>query len=262
MSDQERLHGLCLEYALGTLEGEERREIERLLEAGDVVAERAMEEAHATVAALALAAPEATPGPDVKTRLMAEVEREAAVVDFPAEGKRSLKPLHALGWAVAAAALVFAVLARQEVNDLRLRMADLEQRHERALDERDELAESAARFERIRNILSAPETRAVSLEAAQQPKVNAFWNESLGLVLAGSNLPAPDPGRTLQLWIVPKEGAPISVDVFQPSPDGAALLVAGTSTPFDDAAALAISDEPAGGSAAPTTTPIWVGPLG
>ena len=29
-----------------------------------------------------------------------------------------------------------------------------------------------------------------------------------------------------------------------------------------DAAALAISDEPAGGSLAPTTTPIWVGPLG
>lgn len=262
MSDQERLHGLCLEYALGTLEGDERKELEQRLDSGDAAAARAMAEARETVAALALTAPDATPGEAVKARLMAEVERDAAVVAFRAEAPRSFRPLHAAGWAVAAGALIFAFLARQEVNDVRQRIADLEQRHERALDERDQLAASAERFERILDILSAPETQAVSLEATEQPKVNAFWNEQLGLVLAGSRLPAVDPGRALQLWIVPKQGAPISVDVFQPSPEGAALLVADTATALDDAAALAISDEPAGGSPAPTTTPIWVGPLG
>ena len=47
MNDQERLLGLCLEYELGTLEGEERTELESLLRKGDSAARAALSEARA-----------------------------------------------------------------------------------------------------------------------------------------------------------------------------------------------------------------------
>ena len=257
----ERLQELSLEYALGTLDGDELRELQGLLDAGDRAARQAVEEARETVAALALTAPEAVPGQAVKTQLLDRIAPEAAHAPFPGEQKRSLSVMPALGWAVAAGALVFAVLQWREVTAVRQELVDLEIRHEQVSGERERLAESAARFDRILEILSAPTTRTVALEATANPRVNAYWNEQLGLVLAGSNLPQPDPGRTLQLWIVPSDGDPISVDVFAPNEQGAALVVADTNTPFDAAAALAISDEPEGGSPAPTTTPVWVGPV-
>jgi anti-sigma-K factor RskA len=63
----------------------------------------------------------------------------------------------------------------------------------------------------------------------------------------------------LQLWVVPRSGAPESVEVFKPDQDGNALILAEPKTPIAEADALAITDEPAGGSTGPTTTPIWAG---
>ena len=56
MNDQERLLGLCLEYELGTLEGEERTELESLLRKGDSAARAALSESRATVAQIGLTA--------------------------------------------------------------------------------------------------------------------------------------------------------------------------------------------------------------
>jgi anti-sigma-K factor RskA len=66
---------------------------------------------------------------------------------------------------------------------------------------------------------------------------------------------------TLQLWMVPKKGAPMSVGIFRPDAAGHVMLVAATGEPITEIAALAISEEPAGGSAQPTSPPVWVGPL-
>ncbi len=150
----------------------------------------------------------------------------------------------------------------QSAEQRQTELADARARLERLEADRDRLAQDVEQYQRVLRILAGPETRAVSLTATGNPRVHAYWNQQLGLVLAGSDLTPPAPERTLQLWIVPKDGAPVSVDVFRPGDDGGALVVAAPEFAIEDAAALAISDEPAGGSPAPTTTPIWVGPVG
>ena len=272
MSDQRRLLELCFEYELGTLEGEELREIQALLKSKDTAATAALEEARSTVATLGLTAPEEEPSPAIKGRLMAAIASEKSGRSAPSIGPGrdvvSMPPpprsaaANWVAWAAAACLLVAAFVGWRNAQTRQTELAEAQVQMERLEADRDRLAQDVEEYERVLRILSGPETRAVSLTATGNPRVNAYWNQQLGLVLAGSNLAAPDPGRTLQLWIVPKDGAPVSVDVFTPEADGSTLLVAAPDFSIQDAAALAISDEPAGGSPAPTTTPIWVGPLG
>jgi len=80
-------------------------------------------------------------------------------------------------------------------------------------------------------------------------------------VLASDNMPPMDSGRTLQLWVVPRQGSPISVGIFRPNTAGQVLVVMPPAEAMNMAKALAISDEPAGGSPQPTSTPKWVGPV-
>lgn len=273
MSERERLLELCFEYELGTLEGAELREIEALLRADDPAAGEALEEARATVASLVLTAPQEAPPPAVKARLMAAVAAEKAAkgaapiaapappISMPPPKPRSSTTSWA-AWALAACLLLAALVGWRSAQQRQIELADARARLEQLEADRDRLAQNVEQYQRILRILSGPETRAVALTATGNPRVNAYWNQQLGLVLAGSDLAAPAPERTLQLWIVPRDGAPVSVDVFRPGADGSMLVVAAPDFAIADAAALAISDEPAGGSPAPTTTPIWVGPLG
>jgi anti-sigma-K factor RskA len=75
-------------------------------------------------------------------------------------------------------------------------------------------------------------------------------------------VPAPASDRTLQLWIIPTQGNPIDAGIFRPDANGRALYIASPGVSISQAAALAITDEPAGGQPQPTTTPIWVGQIG
>jgi anti-sigma-K factor RskA len=262
MNDPERLLSLCLEYELGTLEGEERTELESLLRLGDATAKAALWEARAAVAQIGLTADSAAPSARVKEGLMSQIAAEsraaapAPVIESNRFGRRA-----ALGYAIAAGLLLFAYMEWLQVQELRTAVAELQDRTTELSEERDRLAENSERFERILAILSGAETRAVSLAAPDSPTMHAYWNEQFGLILAGDNLPASAPGRTLQLWIIPKQGDPVSVDVFQPTPAGRALLLSQPGMALQDANLLAVTDEPAGGSPQPTTTPIWVGPI-
>lgn len=262
MNDQERLLGLCLGYELGTLDGDEKTELEALLQRGDAAAEAALSEARAVVARIGLTAGLAEPSARVKENLMAQVAAESRgagptpVIESNRFGRSA-----ALGYALAAGLLLFAFLEWQQVQELRKAVAELQDRTTELSAERDELAENSERFERILAIISGPETKAVSLAAPDSPAMHAYWNERFGLMLAGDNLPASAPGRTLQLWIIPKQGDPVSVDVFDPTAAGRTLLLSQPTLPMEDANLLAITDEPVGGSPQPTTTPIWVGPI-
>ncbi len=271
MSEGERLLELCLEYEMGTLEGDELREIESLLRAGDANAAEALAEARSTVAALGLTAPEEAPPPAIKSRLMAAIAEEKGAqapppIAFPTPDA-SLPPARSsaigwAGWAIAACLLIAAFFGWQNAQQRGAELRDLQARLQQLESDRDQLAQNVERYQRVLRILSGPETRSVALNANGNPRVNAYWNQQLGLVVAGSDLTPPSANRTLQLWIVPKQGSPVSVDIFRPDASGDALVVANPDFPIGDAAALAISDEPAGGSPAPTTTPTWVGPIG
>lgn len=68
------------------------------------------------------------------------------------------------------------------------------------------------------------------------------------------DMPAVPPGRVYQAWKINSAGQPVSLGVL-PSNRGEVVFAADLS----DATAVAISVEPAGGSPAPTTTPVLVG---
>jgi anti-sigma-K factor RskA len=240
-----------LEFALGTLEGEEYDEIRGLLDRGDADCRRGVAEARAIVASLSYAAPEAAPPPHVRERLL-----QAVATPKPA---RSWTPY--IAWAAAAALLVIALFTARRAQDLESEVAGLQQRYDQLSAEHEQIVAETETYRRVLSIVSAPGTRAVSLSAPQS-QLQAYWNESQGLVLVGQNVPAPAPDRTLQLWIIPTQGSPIDAGIFRPDATGRALYIASPGVSISQAAALAITDEPAGGQPQPTTTPIWVGQIG
>jgi anti-sigma-K factor RskA len=79
------------------------------------------------------------------------------------------------------------------------------------------------------------------------------------LLFYASNLPAPAPGRTYQLWLVPATGSPISAGTFDPDARGDASVVLPTLPPDVMAAAFAVTDELAGGVPQPTGAKVLVG---
>ncbi|WP_223148447.1 anti-sigma factor, partial [Actinotalea sp. JY-7885] len=72
-------------------------------------------------------------------------------------------------------------------------------------------------------------------------------------VLVTEGLPTLDGGRTYQLWAM-RDGVPVPAGLFEPA-SGSAQVTAADYRPGDG---LAVSVEPAGGSAQPTTTPVVV----
>jgi anti-sigma-K factor RskA len=72
------------------------------------------------------------------------------------------------------------------------------------------------------------------------------------LAVLDVDLSEPPEGQTYQAWQI-VEGAPVSIGVLDTNSGQVAF-----SADLDDASAIALSVEPLGGSAAPTTTPILV----
>jgi anti-sigma-K factor RskA len=97
--------------------------------------------------------------------------------------------------------------------------------------------------------------------APQPPRGNVFVNPASGVLLIASNLPALESGKTYEMWVIPKGGAPKPAGLFQSDKQGNAVHL--LSGPIDAAAtgAIAVSVEPEAGSQAPSTTPIIVAPV-
>ena len=99
------------------------------------------------------------------------------------------------------------------------------------------------------------ETQNVSLRSADgRLEVLATVRADGSGAIRRSGLPAPAAGRTYQLWSITPRG-PVSAGVIGADPTTRTFRAAPAAT------ALAITDEPAGGSRAPTTTPLVAGDL-
>jgi len=223
MNDHERWADTAGAYVLGARVSRERAEFEAHLATCGVCQEE-VDELRPAAEALPMASPPVLPPPALKDRIMAEVEREAALLaqagpaaDRPAAVERPRRRfrLPALtGWRlapVAAGLLIVGVLAG--------------------------------------TVLTGGGERTVS--AGPNAKVE-IDGDSATIV---ANMDQPPEGRVYEVWVVPKGAEkgdppqPTNV-LFVPRSDGS--VEAAIPGSADDIAQVLVSDEPPGGSETPT----------
>jgi hypothetical protein len=95
---------------------------------------------------------------------------------------------------------------------------------------------------------------------ARQPAAKMFWDQPTDQwTFVAHNLPRTAPNRTYQLWLITRAQRKISAGVFATNGSGDALVIAHYALARDALAAIAVTDEPAGGSPQPTSTPVLLG---
>jgi anti-sigma-K factor RskA len=220
-TDHDRWADAAGAYVLGAMTPRERDEFEHHLATCPACRDD-VDELRPAAEALPMASPPVLPPPALKDRIMAEVEREAALLaqagpaaDRPAmERPRRRFHFPALtGWRlapVAAALLIAGVLAG-------------------AL------------------ITGGDSSRTVSAGPNAQVHIDGD-----NAKLVAQNMSPPPEGRVYEVWVVPKgETAPEPTNVlFVPRSDGSAEAAIPGSA--DDIAKVLVSDEPPGGSETPT----------
>ena len=164
----------------------------------------------------------------------------------------------ALGTALAAS-LVFVVQRNGQISLLKDTLA----KRDSALAERERRL--SQRDSTLNTVLEADSSLLVvnlSSKASNGPGVQFLWNVKQGRgMLHAFRLKPAAAGRAYQLWLI-KDGKPVASKVFNADADEHGL-VWGIDMPSatTGVTALAVTDEPAGGSVQPTTTPFIVGAL-
>lgn len=255
----DNLHELAAAYALGALEPADAKAFEALL-ATSPEAQREVAEYREVGALLALNAGNAAPSAGLKDRVIARATSQPVLRMTPRRNPTSWVPWLALAAslvAVAGLALTGSRLKR-ELEAQRVSLAALQ-------DSLTVRSETLARREKELNNILDPNVQLIRMGDPGTPKpvVQLFLNRKKGSVMvhAFQLQPAGDK-RTYQLWFIPKNGKPIPSVTFNAEYSGHALVDAIPVPEGVDLAAAAITDEPEGGSLAPTTTPFLVGTFG
>jgi hypothetical protein len=235
----EELKDLYELYALGVLEGEEKAEADAHIGRGCEVCKRSLNDA-LVINTMLLSSASATPSRRLKRRVMASVGVERT----------------GWGWAAALAAACMLVVALWLSVQERHRASEL-------ADARRSLMQISAQRDTMLQALSflnQPETQHVGF--SKGPHGNVFVNPRSGVLLISANLPALDPGKTFEMWLIPKGGAPRPAGLFQPTAPGSAFHLLPGPVDLSTLAVVAVTVEPEAGSASPTTTPIIAVPVG
>lgn len=251
----EPLRDLAAAYALGALSPEETRAFEAYL-ASSPDAQREVAELRETAALLAVAGPEARPGPELRQRVLdAVAARKVAVMP------KAAQPV--LPWLAAAAAVLVAVGLGVRLQTVSTRLAA---RDSTIADQRRALSEQQQQLVKNETTLAAllaPGVQLVQLtkEGDPDPRIQLYWDRVHNTaVLHASKLEATPPGRTYQLWFI-RDGKPVPSVTFDVAPAGDALLREVTVPSGGTLTAAAITQEPTGGSQQPTSPILLVGPL-
>lgn len=249
----DELRELAAAWALGSLSPDEAREFEALMARSPEVQSEA--DAYREVAAmLPLGAGVPAPDPGLKARVLARATGRAKRA--PQSGRR--KGDRFLRLALAASILLALALVAQavRVDRARARLAREITAVQREIQGRDSLLAEV--------FAPGVELHRLTTTRDDAPEVQLFWNRRNQVALLHARrLPALAPDRAYQLWLIPEGGAPIPSSVFSPGADGN-VLVRDVRLPVPTEgryAAFAVTEEPAGGSRAPTTTPLFVAAL-
>ena len=254
MSEHEQYAEDLALYALDALRGEERVKLDEHL-ASCAGCRLELERLRSDTALLAMSAAGSRPPQRARQRLLDAVAREAR-----ARAITRTTPRRGwwgwLGWAVAAAAIVFGLSQMRDVYMLKARLATARFRQSETTRQLNELRQIAAP-------IIAPEAQRVTLVAAKskpQPQGKAFYLRNRGsLVFLASNMPPLPPHKAYELWLIPVSGNPLPAGVFKPDSRGSGSVVNPPLPPGTEAKAFAITVENEAGSPAPTTPILMMG---
>ncbi len=249
MHDEELLDSVAL-LALGVLGEEEARAVRLAIDADPAL--RAEYDALRATADLVGYSADVPGVPDEVTsaRMKARLRKSIGAGAHERPARRVAWP----AWAAAAAALAVALGATLQNVALR---GDLQA-------ERDASASLRQRVESATRLASQRETQLADLFAPDAKTYPVAGGEVVQrgdhLYLALRDLPKLPRGKVFQAWTLANGEKAVAPSVtFVPTDNGSVVVALPPQTKH--LAAVAISVEPAGGSKAPTTKPLWVRPL-
>jgi anti-sigma-K factor RskA len=108
--------------------------------------------------------------------------------------------------------------------------------------------------------LTGPQVAVMTLTSTMPtaPTARMFWDQQHDAwTFVAHHIPMPKAGRTYQMWLVTPT-AKISAGTFMPTAEGEVMMHATYAMPKDSLAAVAVTDEPMGGSPQPTTAPMMI----
>jgi anti-sigma-K factor RskA len=266
VNGHDQFRDLIEAYAIGSLDAPERAALEAHLAANCDECVNALEEARWLVSQLAYLAPNAEPSDMLKGRLLQTVRAEAPR-GAPRESAVRSTTVPWWLWAGVAALLLFSVYSTWNERKLRNEIAYLQKQTEAQQAERQKLEQelTVAKTEAHEAMIwSDPKSKKIMLppkDPTMEP-LEAMWHPDMGLVVRGWKVPRPGDKRVLQLWLIPKKqgGKPMPSVTFWPDASGKfSAMVENPPDAMTDTQALAITEEPIGGSSQPTSTPMWIG---
>lgn len=270
--EHDRLRESAGLYVLDALDADERAEFERHLQmCAECTAE--VRSLGSVAAALLHAVPAVDPPPALRGRVLASATGRPATV--PASkvvsmSARQAAPASAfsIGWLSAAALLVVSIglggyswSLRAQIGSLRLDLRDALTRLDRSEQQMAVATRSVAAAEARMAVLTAPDMLQVNLQGQPvSPRASgrAFMSRARGLVFTASDLPPVPAGRVYQLWVVTAR-APVSAGLLEPDASGRVAQAFSLPTDLPEAAAVAVTLEPAGGVSAPMGDKYLVG---
>jgi Anti-sigma-K factor rskA len=191
----------------------------------------------------------------------APASRGVAPAPTASRGRGVPVPLFTVAALALAASLVFMVKLKNDASSERAAFAAADRAYSRRLDS---LSAALAARDQLVSSLTGAQVRVVGLSSSEtrNPHALMFWDKATDrwTFIAHKLAPLP-PGRTYQLWLV-TDAKKISAGTFGVSPSGDAFVQA--TYPLDSGAlkAVAVTEEPAGGSPQPTSAMVVVGTAG
>jgi anti-sigma-K factor RskA len=243
------IHTLTGAYAVDALPEDERDHFEAHLEECDACAQE-VAELQATAARLGGMVSEQPP-PDLRSRVLAEIDQTrqvGPVARGPARDELAARRARPR-WQTTVLAPAAAIVAILAVG-LSVLVADLSDRIE-------ELETANAQ---VVEVLSAQDAETITVEAEDGSFARVVVAASRGeAVFVADGMPALSPEETYELWLIGDEG-PVPAGLFDVDEHGRATqLLTGD---LQQAAAIGVTVEPAGGSPEPTSDPVMVVELG
>lgn len=265
MSNCDQFREMYEACALGALDAPERDALEAHLATGCAQCSKSVAEARWLVSQLAYTAPAASPSDMLKGRFMQTVRSSSHVTPSP-------RVPYWLSAGIAALLLITFYTswrehqAREELRTSNERMlAHMEEERTVVQQKITAMEEQMAAMRRENAILSDPAATKITLmpQKIQAPQLVAMWQHQNGIVVTGQKVPMPAAHHVLQLWLIPKDpdAKPMPSMALRPDENGRLVMVVAHPPDPGGIKALAITEEPEGGSPQPTSAIRWVGAM-